>query len=179
MPSTTLRMALPAALHCARGLRQILPTATASRPAWLGRLGIDTHGLSQTLAAEKVVAAETMFISETRYPYDHTGDASHAPADIPMLIQETLRTTAVPISSEVGRSRSGRRSLDRPLQTIKNQLNQSACCTEDYGELQIFYYKYYWFYLAYFHRDPAELGMKDAKGGSDASSVTAEAGVSS
>jgi len=82
------------------GLRQILPTATAklTRMAWA--FGIDTHGLSQTLAAEKVVAAAIMFISEMGIP-PITQAMPATPADIPMLIEETLKTTAVPISPEV------------------------------------------------------------------------------
>ena len=66
--------------------------------AWT--FGIDTHGLSQTLAAEKVVAAAIMFISEMGIPAI-TQAMPATPADIPMLIEETLKTTAVPISPEV------------------------------------------------------------------------------
>jgi alcohol dehydrogenase class IV len=82
------------------GLRQILPTATAklARMAWA--FGIDTRGLSQAQAAEKAVAAAITFISEMGIPT--VTQAMHAtPADIPMLLKETLETTGVPIPREV------------------------------------------------------------------------------
>jgi alcohol dehydrogenase class IV len=82
------------------GLRQILPTATAklARMAWV--FGIDTRGLSQAQAAEKAVAAAITFISEMGIPT--VTQAMHAtPADIPMLLKETLDTTGVPIPREV------------------------------------------------------------------------------
>jgi alcohol dehydrogenase class IV len=82
------------------GLRQILPTATAKLTRMASAFGIDTHGLSQTLAAEKVVAAAIMFISEMGIP-TITQAMPATPADIPMLIEETLKTAAVPISPEV------------------------------------------------------------------------------
>ncbi|MBM3136997.1 MAG: iron-containing alcohol dehydrogenase [Chloroflexi bacterium] len=82
------------------GLRQILPTASAklARMAWA--FGIDTRGLNQTLAAEKAVAAAATFISEMGIPT--IAQAMPATrADIPMLIEETLKTLAVPIAPEV------------------------------------------------------------------------------
>jgi alcohol dehydrogenase len=82
------------------GLRQILPTAASklARMAWA--FGIDTRDLNQKSAAEKAVAAATMFISEMGIPT--VAQAMPATrADIPMLIEETLKTAATPIAPEV------------------------------------------------------------------------------
>lgn len=81
------------------GLRQILPTAAAKLARMAGAFGIDTRGLNQVLAAEKAVAAAIMFLSEMGIPAI-TQATPATPADLPMLIEETLKTAAVPISPE-------------------------------------------------------------------------------
>jgi alcohol dehydrogenase class IV len=82
------------------GLRQILPAATAklARMAWA--FGIDTRGLNADQAAQRAVDAATAFISAMGIP-KVTEATKATPADIPMLIKETLETTGVPIAPEV------------------------------------------------------------------------------
>jgi len=82
------------------GLRQILPTATAKLARMAGAFGIDTRGLSPAQAAERAVSAATAFISEMGIP-PVTQAMKATPADIPMLLKETLETTGVPIPPEV------------------------------------------------------------------------------
>jgi len=81
------------------GLGQILPTATAklARMGWA--FGIDTRGLTQAAAAERAVAAAVTFINDMGIP--KVTDAMKATRDdIPMLLKETLETTATPIPKE-------------------------------------------------------------------------------
>ena len=82
------------------GLRQILPAATAklARMAWA--FGIDTRGLNADQAAQRAVDAATAFISAMGIP-KVTEVTKATPADMPMLIKETLETTGVPIAPEV------------------------------------------------------------------------------
>ena len=83
------------------GLQQILPTATAklARMAWA--FGIDTRGLTAAQAAEKAVTAAVAFIDTMGIPKIDQAMRATA-ADIPMLLKETLETTGVPITPEVG-----------------------------------------------------------------------------
>ena len=83
------------------GLQQILPTATAklARMAWA--FGIDTRGLTAAQAAEKAVTAAVAFIDTMGIPKIDQAMPATA-ADIPMLLKETLETTGVPITPEVG-----------------------------------------------------------------------------
>jgi alcohol dehydrogenase len=82
------------------GLRRILPTATAklARLAWA--FGIDARDLTQAQAAEKAVAAAGAFINEMGIPAVTVATPATA-ADIPMLTQEVLDTTAFPLQREV------------------------------------------------------------------------------
>lgn len=82
------------------GLRQILPAATAklARMAWA--FGIDTRGLNADQAAQRAVDAATAFITAMGIP-KVTEATKATPADMPMLIKETLETTGVPIAPEV------------------------------------------------------------------------------
>jgi len=65
-----------------------------------GAFGIDARRLSRAQAAEQAVAAATAFISKMGIPM--VTQAMHAtPADVPMLVQETLETIATPIPREV------------------------------------------------------------------------------
>jgi len=82
------------------GLRQILPAATAklARMAWA--FGIDTRGLNADQAAQRAVDAATAFISAMGIP-KVTEVTKATPADMPMLIKETLETTGAPIAPEV------------------------------------------------------------------------------
>jgi alcohol dehydrogenase class IV len=82
------------------GLRQILPTATAKLARMAGAFGIDTRGLTPTQAAARAVGAAIAFITEMGIP-TVTQAMKATPADIPMLVKETLETTGVPISREV------------------------------------------------------------------------------
>jgi alcohol dehydrogenase class IV len=82
------------------GLRQILPTATAKLARMAGAFGIDTQGLTPAQAAARAVAAAIRFITEMGIP-TVTQAMKATPADIPMLVKETLETTGVPIPREV------------------------------------------------------------------------------
>jgi alcohol dehydrogenase class IV len=65
--------------------------------------GIDTRGLTEAQAAERAVSAATRFITEMGIP--KIGDAmAVTAADIPMLVKETVETTASPIAPEVARA---------------------------------------------------------------------------
>ncbi|HTU01045.1 MAG TPA: iron-containing alcohol dehydrogenase [Candidatus Sulfotelmatobacter sp.] len=85
------------------GLGQILPIATAklARMAWA--FGIDTRGLSQAAAAERAVSAAVAFISDMGIP-KITEAMKATRDDIPMLLKETLETTAAPIPPETAQA---------------------------------------------------------------------------
>jgi alcohol dehydrogenase class IV len=81
------------------GLVQILPTATAKLARMAPAFGIDTRGLTDVQAAEKAVTAANAFISDMGIPKVTEATPATA-ADIPMLLTETLETTAAPIPRE-------------------------------------------------------------------------------
>jgi alcohol dehydrogenase class IV len=83
------------------GFRQILPTATRKLARMATVFGIDTRGLGEAQAAQRGVEAAIAFIDAMGIPKVTEATPATA-ADIPMLLKETLETTGVPITPEVG-----------------------------------------------------------------------------
>jgi len=83
------------------GFQQILPTASKKLARMAAAFGVDTRGLGEAQAAERGVEAAIAFINAMGIP--KVTEVTPATAtDIPMLLKETLETTAAPITPEVG-----------------------------------------------------------------------------
>ena len=81
------------------GLRHILPTATAKLARLCRAFGIDTAGLTESQAAEHGVDAVIRLIDAVGVPIV-TQATSATRDDIPALVQETMDTSAAPVSRE-------------------------------------------------------------------------------